>query len=81
MVGMTLMELGDSLHRVREVCQGRPGALVRSIALPINEIFQLSMPNVSVQDFFHFPFHVVVDPHGRGWRLYSARETVLPVRF
>ena len=75
------MELGDSFRSVRKVLRGLPGAFVRSVALPMNEVLHSAMSDARVQDILHFPFHVVLQLHGRRWRLYSTRETVLPMGF
>ena len=80
-VGVTLMECGNGPGRVLEVCRGFPGAFVRSVALPMKEVLDLSMPDARVQDLLHFPFHIIINLHWRrGW-LYSAREAVLVMRF
>jgi len=75
------MELSDGFRGVGEVLQRFPGALVRTIALPMNEILYFPTPDARVQDFFHFPFHVILQFYRRRGRLCAIREGVPLVWF
>ena len=74
------MEGGNRFRGVLKVRQRLPGALVESMALPMNEVLDSSVAYAGVQNTLHFPFHFIADFHRRRGRLYSARKTVLPVR-
>ena len=75
------MELGDDFRCVGEVLRRFPGALVRTIALPVDEVLYFPTPDARVQDFLHFPFHIILQFYRRWWRLCATREGVPLVRF
>ena len=76
---MTLIKHSDRFSGVLKVCRRFPGVFVGSVALPMNEVLDFSMPYARVQDLLHFPFHIIVDLHQRQRWLYSTREAVLSI--
>ena len=68
------LELCEGARCIRESMSWKPCGVVRSIATPLNEVFDTPSSTTVIDDGLHFVFHMIIDcDRGRSWDMGAER--------